>query len=193
MHETASDSRDARLRRLFAMIEAKGDRCTELAAAARSFALSSYAARRLNCDEIEELADRTQMVAIEAHLQGKSVVALRNPCAWLEVVARNISCDILRERERGERALKRFAQDDVALPETDRVDTQDFLDEAVRKSRLSERHRKILELSMMGMTPRDVAAKLEMSPNAIRSHLCRIRAALRPALLALRGGNTGAP
>lgn len=187
MKESQGDSRDAGLRRLFDRLETTegvpelgANLCEAVCDAARRFTLSSRCAARLDPSGREELADRVEIVVLEGFQNGWTEV--RNRCAWFQTVIRNNCADLLREAERGARVLKLQAPSRPVGSSRDRVDQSLDQEHWVRQARLTQHQRHVLGMSLDGVAPREVAAKLGLSANAVRSELSRIRVKMKPVL-----------
>lgn len=136
-------------------------------------------ARRLLADEhaAEDVAQEACIAALES--PPKSNEAAR---AWLTRVVRNLSFNVLREKERRARREKTVAREEASEPDVDaRIETQRRVLEAV--TALREPYKTTIWMRWFeGLPPREIARRLDLPVETVKSRLKRGLAELQLAL-----------
>jgi len=143
-------------------------------------------AGRRHCRTGEEAKDAVQDTYVTAAMHMEDFRGDGSLEGWLV----RIVASACRRMSRGQKNDPNRHDDDLALadaallPEADPLALTDWLDRALLS--LPEEDRLVLLLaSVEGMEGPEIAAQLEITPNAARARLFRARAKLREALLAL--------
>ena len=131
----------------------------------------------------ESAADCAQEAYVRAYSRWWRIRRYENPVAWVRRVATNRAIDLHRSRGRHDKALPVLAADaSLASPPPAEPD-----DMATYSALLPEQQRRVVELCYgQDLTAEQAAAELGISAGAVRFHLSRARARLRPAVDAIR-------
>ncbi len=122
-------------------------------------------------------AEAAQEAFIRAYPRWWRLSHYRNPAAWVQRVAINVSRDLLRQQKRYERALTEIEVEAQLEP----GETPDL---GFAMAELPERQREALEAYYHdGLSTTEAAEEMGISPGAVRSHLSEARASLRPVLV----------
>jgi RNA polymerase sigma-70 factor (ECF subfamily) len=149
--------------------------------------VTAFFARRSR--EPQEVADLTSQTFVEAIKSAESFEGRGTPTAWLIAIARRVYANHLADRASGADLIDRLggrlvlAHDEVEDLAA-RIDAQRSGRELLeRAAHLSGLEREAVELvDLMGMTPKDAARVLDVSPNVLRVRLFRAHARLRKEL-----------
>lgn len=152
------------------------------------FAAVKYFFIRQGCSE-EDSRDLTQEVFFAVHRALSGFRGEADPRTWLLRIARNRLLNFLRDR----RAVKRFEPQPAGgdelgeLPDHDARNPEDELisDEQLRQIResiaaLPPKMRQVVQLRIQGREYREIADRMGLSIETIKSHLHQARARLRP-------------
>jgi RNA polymerase sigma-70 factor, ECF subfamily len=131
----------------------------------------------------ETAADCAQEAYVRAYTRWWRLRRYDDPAAWVRRVATNRAIDLFRKRGRHDRALPILAAE---APLTTPPPTEpDDLDEL--SALLPDQQRRVIALCYgEDMTAEQAAAEMGISAGAVRFHLSRARANLRPAVEAGR-------
>ncbi len=147
-------------------------------------AVAGFFARR--CTEPQIVADLTSQTFVEAIGSAHTFQGRGSPRAWLIAIARAVyarhcaglaGTQQLVDRLGGQMTLEDDAIEDLA----ERIDGQRLGRELLeRAGRLPEVERAAIELvDLVGLTPKEAARALDVSPGALRVRLFRARSRLR--------------
>jgi RNA polymerase sigma factor (sigma-70 family) len=148
-------------------------------------AISAFFERR--CDEPQEVADLTSETFVEAMRHFSAFDPRRGTVrGWLFGIARHRFAHHCEQAARG-RALEQRVRGATALAEDVREEIEARIDAQrvgrdllARCAEMSELDRSAIELvDLAGLTPKDAASALEVSPATLRVRLFRARARLR--------------
>ena len=150
--------------------------------------VTAFFARR--CRDPQQVADLTSQTFVEAIKSARTFSGRGTPAAWLIAIARRVYANHLADEATGADLIDQLggqlvlAHDEVEDLEA-RIDAQrvgrELLERAVRLSGLE---REAIELvDLMGLTPKDAARALGVSPNVLRVRLFRAHKRLRRELL----------
>ena len=146
--------------------------------------VTAFFARR--CRDPQQVADLTSQTFVEAIKSASTFEGRGTPTAWLIAIARRVYANHLTERTHGADLIDRLGGrlvlahgevEDLAA----RIDAQrDGADLLRRAAGLSGVEREAVELvDLIGLTPKDAARVLGVSPNVLRVRLFRAHARLR--------------
>jgi RNA polymerase sigma-70 factor (ECF subfamily) len=146
--------------------------------------VTAFFARR--CRDPHEVGDLTSQTFVEAIKSAGTFQGRGSPTAWLIAIARRVYANYLADQAIGADLIDQLggrlvlAHDEVEDLAA-RIDAQhDGRELLVRANRLSGLAREAIELvDLMGLTPRDAARVLGVSPNALRVRLFRAHKRLR--------------
>jgi RNA polymerase sigma-70 factor (ECF subfamily) len=149
--------------------------------------VTAFFARR--CRDPQQVADLTSQTFVEAIKSARTFQGRGTPTAWLIAIARRVYADHLTEQATGADLIDQLggrlvlAYDEVEDLAA-RIDAQrDGRELLARAGRLSDLEREAIELvDLMGLTPKDAARVLGVSPNALRVRLFRAHTRLRKEL-----------
>ena len=149
--------------------------------------VTAFFARR--CRDPQQVADLTSQTFVEAIKSAHTFQGRGTPTAWLIAIARRVYANHLSERAIGADLIDQLggrlvlAHDEVEDLAA-RIDAQrDGRELLERAARLSSLEREAIELvDLTGLTPRDAARVLGVSPNALRVRLFRAHKRLRKEL-----------
>jgi RNA polymerase sigma-70 factor, ECF subfamily len=133
----------------------------------------------------ETAADCAQEAFVRAYTRWWRIRHYDDPAAWVRRVATNRAIDLFRKRGRHDKALPILAAGaTVASPPPAEPDGM-----AELSALLPEQQRRVIELCYgQDLTAEQAAAEMGISAGAVRFHLSRARARLRPAVDASRRG-----
>lgn len=150
-------------------------------------AITAFFARR--CRDPQQVADLTSQTFVEAIKSAETFQGRGTPTAWLIAIARRVYANHLTDQAIGADLIDRLGGElvlghdeigDLAARIDAQRDGRELLERAGRLSRLE---REAIELvDLIGMTPKDAAGVLGVSPNALRVRLFRAHARLRKEL-----------
>jgi RNA polymerase sigma factor (sigma-70 family) len=146
--------------------------------------VTAFFARR--CREPQQVADLTSQTFVEAIKSAGSFQGRGTPRAWLIAIARRVYANHLADQAAnadlidhigGQLVLMQDEVEDLAA----RIDAQrDGRALLARAARLSGVEREAIELvDLVGLTPKEAAGVLGVSPNALRVRLFRAHSRLR--------------
>jgi len=146
--------------------------------------VTAFFARR--CNDPQQVADLTSQTFVEAIKSAGTFEGRGTPTAWLIAIARRVYANHLSDQATGADLLERLggrlvlAHDEID-DLVERMDAQrDGKALLERCARLSGLEREAIELvDLMGLTPKDAARVLGVSPNALRVRLFRAHKRLR--------------
>lgn len=149
--------------------------------------VTAFFARR--CRDPQQVADLTSQTFVEAIKSARTFQGRGTPAAWLIAIARRVYANHLAERATGADLVDRLggrlvlAHDEVEDLAA-RIDAQrDGRELLERLACLSAVEREALELvDLTGLTPKDAARVLGISPNVLRVRLFRAHKRLRKEL-----------
>lgn len=150
-------------------------------------AVTGFFARR--CRDPQQVADLTSQTFVEAIKSAGTFQGRGTPTAWLIAIARRVYANHLADQATGADLIDQLggrlvlAQDEID-DLVERMDAQRdgkaLLDRAASMSAVE---REAIELvDLMGLTPKDAASALGVSPNALRVRLFRAHKRLRKEL-----------
>jgi RNA polymerase sigma factor (sigma-70 family) len=150
-------------------------------------AVTAFFARR--CPDPQQVADLTSQTFVEAIKSAGTFEGRGTPTAWLIAIARRVYANHLADRAVGADLIDQLggrlvlAHDEVEDLAA-RIDAQrDGRELLERAALLSGLEREAIELvDLMGMTPKDAARVLGVSPNVLRVRLFRAHQRLRKEL-----------
>jgi RNA polymerase sigma factor (sigma-70 family) len=150
-------------------------------------AVTAFFARR--CRDPQQVADLTSQTFVEAIRSAGTFQGRGTPTAWLIAIARRVYANHLAAQATGADLIDQLGgQLVLAHDEVDdlveRMDAQrDARTLLERAGSLSRLEREAIELvDLMGLTPKDAARALGVSPNALRVRLFRAHNRLRKEL-----------
>ena len=151
--------------------------------------LLAYAMRRV--EQYEDAADVVAETFLVAWRRGRELPADDEARLWLYGVARRVLANHHRGGVRRERLGDRLRQRITAVVAADPgTEVAERLTVQAALARLGELDREVLTLTVWeGLQPREVAAVLQVSPDAVRTRLSRARARLREIV----GADLGPP
>jgi RNA polymerase sigma-70 factor (ECF subfamily) len=146
--------------------------------------VTAFFARR--CRDPQQVADLTSQTFVEAIKSANTFQGRGTPTAWLIAIARRVYAHHVTEQAMradlidqlgGQLVLAHDEVEDLAA----RIDAQrDGRELLERAGRLSDLDREVIELvDLMGLTPKDAARVLDVSPNVLRVRLFRAHQRLR--------------
>jgi RNA polymerase sigma-70 factor (ECF subfamily) len=149
--------------------------------------VTAFFARR--CRDPQQVADLASQTFVEAIRSAGTFQGRGSPTAWVTAIARRVYANHLAERAIGADLIDQLggrlvlAHDEVE-DLAGRIDAQrDGRVLLERAARLSGLEREAIELvDLMGLTPKDAARVLGVSPNVLRVRLCRAHQRLRKEL-----------
>jgi RNA polymerase sigma-70 factor (ECF subfamily) len=149
--------------------------------------VTAFFARR--CGDPQQVADLTSQTFVEAIRSAASFEGRGTPRAWLIAIARRVYANHIDDQSTGVDLIDQLggrlvlAEDEVD-DLAERIDAQrDGRELLERAARLSDLERGAIELvDLIGLTPKDAARVLGVSPNALRVRLFRAHARLRKEL-----------
>jgi RNA polymerase sigma-70 factor (ECF subfamily) len=141
------------------------------------------------CRDPQQVADLTSQTFVEAIRSAGTFQGRGTPRAWLIAIARRVYANHLAEQATGADLVDQLggrlvlAHDEVEDLAA-RIDAQrDGKELLARAACLSALEREAIELvDLMGLTPKDAAGVLGVSPNALRVRLFRAHKRLRKEL-----------
>jgi RNA polymerase sigma-70 factor (ECF subfamily) len=149
--------------------------------------VTAFFARR--CRDPQQVADLTSQTFVDAIRSAGSFQGRGTPTAWLIAIARRVYANHLNEQAIGADLIDQLAGqlvlghdevEDLAARIDAQHDGREVLEHAARLSTLE---REALELvDLIGLTPKDAARVLGVSPNALRVRLFRAHQRLRKEL-----------
>jgi RNA polymerase sigma factor (sigma-70 family) len=149
--------------------------------------VTAYFARR--CRDPQEVADLTSQTFVEAIKSAHTFRARGTPAAWLIAIARRVYANHLADQAIGADLIDQLGgrlviDHDEVEDLAARIDAQrDGRELLERAAGLSELEREAIELvDLMGLTPKDAARVLGVSPNVLRVRLFRAHQRLRKEL-----------
>jgi RNA polymerase sigma factor (sigma-70 family) len=150
-------------------------------------AIAGFFARR--CRDPQQVADLTSQTFVEAIKSAGTFKGRGTPTAWLIAIARRVYANHLAEQAAGADLIDQLGGrlvlghdeiDDLVARLDAQRDGKALLE---RAARLSGLEREAIELvDLMGLTPKDAARALGVSPNALRVRLSRAHNRLRKEL-----------
>lgn len=149
--------------------------------------VTAFFARR--CRDPQHVADLTSQTFVEAIKSASTFRGRGTPTAWLIAIARRVYANDLADQAIGAELIDQLggqlvlAHDEVEDLAA-RIDAQRNGKQLLeRAARLSSVEREAIELvDLMGLTPKDAARVLGVSPNALRVRLFRAHKRLRREL-----------
>jgi RNA polymerase sigma-70 factor, ECF subfamily len=131
----------------------------------------------------ETAADCAQEAYVRAYTRWWRLRRYDDPAAWVRRVATNRAIDLFRSRGRQDKALPALAAEAATASET--PPDPGGIEEL--SALLPDQQRRVVELCYgQDMTAEQAAAEMGISAGAVRFHLSRARANLRPAVEAGR-------
>jgi RNA polymerase sigma factor (sigma-70 family) len=149
--------------------------------------VTAFFARR--CRDPQQVADLTSQTFVEALKSAHTFQSRGSPTAWLIAIARRVYANHLADQALGADLVDQLGGrlvlahdevDDLAARIDAQRDGRELLERAARLSGLA---REAIELvDLMGLTPKDAARVLGVSPNVLRVRLFRAHKRLRKEL-----------
>lgn len=147
-------------------------------------ALTGFFARR--CTEPQIVADLTSQTFVEAIASAHTFQGRGSPRAWLIAIARAVYARHCAALAGGQELIDRFGGQ-LTLADDEIEDLGERIDAQRRGRKLLERARQLPELEraaielvdLVGLTPKEAASVLYVSPGALRVRLFRARSRLR--------------
>jgi RNA polymerase sigma-70 factor (ECF subfamily) len=121
-------------------------------------------------------AEATQEAFVRAYPRWWRVALYRNPAAWVQRVAINVGRDLARSDKRRQAVVGSIEVEEDSPP----VDGERF-ESAVSKLP-PQQEKAVRAFYQDDLTTEETARRLGISPGAVRFHLSRARAGLRPLL-----------
>ena len=133
----------------------------------------------------ESAADCAQEAYVRAYTRWWRLRRYDDPAAWIRRVATNRAIDLFRKRGRHHKALPALAAEAKAKATTPPPDEPDSM--TTYAELLPNQQRRVVELCYgRDLSAEQAAAEMGISAGAVRFHLSRARARLRPAVDATR-------
>lgn len=149
--------------------------------------VTAFFARR--CRDPQQVADLTSQTFVEAINSARTFQGRGTPAAWLIAIARRVYANHLADNASGADLIDQLGGrlvlvDDEVEDLAARIDAQrDGRELLEHAARLSGLERGAIELvDLMGLTPKDAARVLGVSPNVLRVRLFRAHKRLRKEL-----------
>lgn len=149
--------------------------------------VTGFFARR--CRDPQQVADLTSETFLEAIKSAHSFQGRGTPTAWLIAIARRVYANHVAELATGADLIEQLSgrlvlEHDEVEDLVERIDAQRNGNQLLeRAGRLSEVEREAIELvDLVGLSPKDAARVLGVSPNALRVRLFRAHNRLRKEL-----------